>query len=91
MKMLQVVYPHFFNLDHKITIFNLKLKKSPRNWAVDIYLPDCYRKLMEGLCGNFDGRKSDDNTGKDKNIYQSRAEWGKTWAREIKHTKKCLE
>ena len=46
---------------------------------------------MEGLCGNFDGRKSDDNTGKDKNIYQSRAEWGKTWAREIKHTKKCLE
>ena len=45
------------------TYFGLEVEYSARKWAVDLYVPSCYKNAMSGLCGNWNGDKEDDFKG----------------------------
>ena len=42
------------------TWFGLIIKYQNGNWGLELTLPDCYKNSVDGLCGNWDGRKYDD-------------------------------
>ncbi|XP_072266261.1 IgGFc-binding protein-like [Pyxicephalus adspersus] len=49
------------------------------NENAEITVPNSYQNLLQGLCGNFDGRKSNDFTSPDGRLISNVDIFGETW------------
>lgn len=61
------------------TWFGLQLEYVAYNWALDIFIPDCYNDIMEGLCGNYNGQQADDLIKSDGTLESNVTIFGQSW------------
>ena len=59
--------------------FSVEVEFTARSWAVDVHTPPCYEGHLEGLCGNWNGDRSDDFTGADGEIHTNVVDFGQSW------------
>ena len=60
------------------TWFGVTVKFTARVWTVEVFVPQCYKSILEGLCGNFNGLTSDEfvtSSGETLSV----SEWGQSW------------
>jgi len=70
------------NYGNRVTIrtwFGLRLNYAAYNWALDIFIPECYMELMEGLCGNYNFDGADDFTSPNGTIFENPVLFGQSW------------
>jgi hypothetical protein len=60
------------------TWFGVTVKFTARVWTVEVFVPQCYKSLLEGLCGNFNGLLADEFWSH-QGDEQSVSEWGQSW------------
>jgi len=61
------------------TWFGVKVEYSARGWSVDVHIPECYANNMEGLCGDYNGDKTDEYIVRDGTDQTDVATWGQSW------------
>ena len=63
------------------TWFGVTVKYTARVWTVEVFVPQCYKSILEGLCGNFNGISSDEFVTRSGTTLPV-SEWGQTWLTE---------
>ena len=61
------------------TWFGLQVKYGAHNWGLETFVPSTYQEMTSGLCGNFNGDKSDDYNGPDGTTYTSLVDMAHSW------------
>lgn len=73
------------NYGNRVTVstwFGVELEYVAYNWALDVYIPDCYNDVMEGLCGNYNGNPADDYNDRNGTKQSNVVTWAQTWKTE---------
>lgn len=61
------------------TWFGLHLEYVAYNWALDIFIPECYTDMMEGLCGNYNSDHTDDLADRNGTVQTNVVTFGQSW------------
>ena len=70
------------NYGDRVTVttwFGVTVEFKTRVWTVNVHIPECYRNVMEGLCGNYNGDLGDECTARDGKHKDDVDEFGESW------------